>query len=62
MRQAASGRWPGLEETSVDDDLRQIAARIRNWRDEAGLTLQQLGDRACVSASTIHKIATATTT
>ena len=40
----------------MDDDLRQIAARIRSWRDEAGLTLQQLGDRACVSASTIHKI------
>ncbi len=40
----------------MDDELRQIAARIRDWRDEASLTLQQLGDRACVSASTIHKI------
>jgi transcriptional regulator with XRE-family HTH domain len=26
------------------------------WRDEAGLTLQKLGERAGVSASTIHKI------
>lgn len=37
-------------------ELEQIAVRIRRWRDEAGLTLQELGDRAGVSASTIHKI------
>ena len=46
----------GLEESIVDEDLKRIAARIRSWRDEAGLTLQQLGDRSNVSASTIHKI------
>lgn len=40
----------------MDEDLKRIAARIRGWRDEAGLTLQQLGDRSGVSASTIHKI------
>jgi transcriptional regulator with XRE-family HTH domain len=40
----------------LDDDLKRIATRIRTWRDEAGLTLQQLGDQAGVSASTIHKI------
>jgi len=40
----------------VDEDLKRIAARIRSWRDEAGLTLQQLGDLSRVSASTIHKI------
>lgn len=40
----------------MDDDLKRIAARIRTWRDEAGLTLQQLGDQSSVSASTIHKI------
>lgn len=40
----------------MDEDLKRIAARIRSWRDEAGLTLQQLGDRSSVSASTIHKI------
>ncbi len=45
-----------LEDKRVDDDLKRIAARIRSWRDEAGLTLQQLGDRSNVSASTIHKI------
>jgi transcriptional regulator with XRE-family HTH domain len=40
----------------VDDDLKRMAARVRRWRSEQGLTLQQLGDRADVSASTIHKI------
>ena len=40
----------------MDEDLKRIAARIRRWRDEADLTLQQLGDRSGVSASTIHKI------
>jgi len=40
----------------VEEDLKRIAARIRSWRDDAGLTLQQLGDRSGVSASTIHKI------
>ena len=40
----------------MDEDLKRIAARIRSWRAEAGLTLQKLGDRSGVSASTIHKI------
>jgi transcriptional regulator with XRE-family HTH domain len=40
----------------LDEDLKRIAARIRTWRNEARLTLQQLGDRSGVSASTIHKI------
>lgn len=46
--------FPGEEQ--VEEDLKRIAARIRGWRDEAGLTLQQLGDKSGVSASTIHKI------
>lgn len=40
----------------MENDLRRIAARIRAWRNDARLTLQQLGDRSGVSASTIHKI------
>jgi len=40
----------------LDEELKRIAERIRSWRDESSLTLQQLGDRAGVSASTIHKI------
>lgn len=46
----------------MDDDLKRIAARIRSWRDEAGFTLQKLGDRSGVSASTIHKIENLQTT
>lgn len=45
-----------LGDNALDDDLKRIAMRIRSWRDEAGLTLQQLGDQSGVSASTIHKI------
>ena len=40
----------------MDKDLKRIAARVRTWRNEARLTLQQLGDRSGVSASTIYKI------
>jgi transcriptional regulator with XRE-family HTH domain len=44
------------EKKKLEDDLKRIAARIRTWRAEAGLTLQKLGKRSGVSASTIHKI------
>jgi transcriptional regulator with XRE-family HTH domain len=33
-----------------------MAIRIRTWRDEAGMNLQQIGDQSGVSASTIYKI------
>jgi transcriptional regulator with XRE-family HTH domain len=45
-----------LEDRSVKDELRRISLRIRSWRDEAGLTLQELAGKSGVSASTIHKI------
>jgi XRE family transcriptional regulator, regulator of sulfur utilization len=37
-------------------EMEMIAARIKRWREEARLTLQQLADRAGVSPSTIHKL------
>jgi transcriptional regulator with XRE-family HTH domain len=40
----------------LEDELHRIAKRIRSWRDEAGLTLQELAGTSGVSASTIHKI------
>jgi transcriptional regulator with XRE-family HTH domain len=40
----------------VDDSVRHVAARLRAWRREAGLSLQELGKRSGVSPSTIHKI------
>jgi len=36
--------------------LERLAARLRRWRSESGLTLQQLAERSGVAASTIHKI------
>jgi DNA-binding XRE family transcriptional regulator len=40
----------------LDPELEQIAQRVRRFRTDEGLTLQDLGERAGVSASTIHKI------
>jgi transcriptional regulator with XRE-family HTH domain len=36
--------------------LDRLAARLRHWRSDAGLTLQQLAERSGVAASTIHKV------
>lgn len=36
--------------------LDRLADRLRRWRSDRGLTLQQLADRSGVAASTIHKI------
>lgn len=36
--------------------LERLASRLRRWRSESGLTLQQLAERSDVAASTIHKI------
>jgi len=41
---------------SLDRELEKIAERVRRFRTDEGLTLQDLGERAGVSASTIHKI------
>lgn len=40
----------------MQQQLVQLAERIRRWRDEAGFTLQELADRSGVAASTVHKI------
>lgn len=40
----------------MQDELRRIAARVKSWRAEAGLTLQEASARSGVSASTVHKI------
>lgn len=44
---------------ALEAELRLISQRIRRWRDEAGLTLQELAGRAGVATSTIQKIETA---
>ncbi len=42
----------------VDAELAQISQRIRRWREDAGLTLQELGRRSGLATSTVHKIET----
>lgn len=43
----------------VDDELGRIGDRVRRWREEAKLTLQELASRSGVATSTIQKIETA---
>jgi transcriptional regulator with XRE-family HTH domain len=40
----------------MEEHLTHIAERTREWREQAGLTLKELGERAGVSASTVHKV------
>ncbi len=42
----------------MDHDVGRIAGRLRQWREEAGLTLQSLARRSDVAASTIQKVET----
>ncbi len=42
----------------MDEQLEEVSKRLRAWRDEAGLTLQQLAERCGVATSTIQKIET----
>lgn len=44
------------EVDTLNPELKRIARRIRDWRDDAGLTLQELAEKSGVSASTVHKI------
>jgi transcriptional regulator with XRE-family HTH domain len=46
----------GEAQLDISEELARIAARVRHWRAEAGLTLHMLGERSGVAASTIHKI------
>ena len=43
---------------TVESELARVAKRIRQWRDEAGLTLQELAARSGVATSTIQKVET----
>lgn len=40
----------------MEESVRRVAARIKRWRSEASLSLQELANRSDVSPSTIHKI------
>jgi transcriptional regulator with XRE-family HTH domain len=43
---------------SVDGEIARISARIRRWREEAGLTLQELAKRSDLATSTVQKVET----
>ena len=47
-----------MSDADLEADVRRIADRIRRWRDEAGLTLQELAHKSSVATSTIQKIET----
>ncbi len=42
----------------IETEIRRIAGRVRRWRVEADLTLQELARRSRVAASTIQKVET----
>ncbi len=42
----------------IDSELAQISRRVRSFREEANLTLQQLAERSGVATSTIQKVET----
>ncbi len=41
---------------AVEAEIARIGRRIRRWREEAGLTLQELAERSGVAPSTIQKV------
>ena len=47
---------PGSGGDAVDAEIARIGRRIRQWREEAGLTLQELARRSAVAPSTIQKV------
>ena len=49
---------PGGKAPPDHEELARIAQRLRRWRDEAELTLQELARRSGVAASTIQKVET----
>lgn len=45
-------------EVPLDVELRRLANRVRGWREQGKLTLQELARRSGVAASTIQKVET----
>lgn len=43
---------------AVDEQIAQISRRIRHWRSEEDLTLQQLAERGGLATSTVQKVET----
>ena len=47
-----------MSQETVDSEVARIARRVRRWREEAGVTLQELAQRSGVATSTIQKVET----
>jgi transcriptional regulator with XRE-family HTH domain len=45
-------------EFAVDEQITRISRRIRRWREEDDLTLQELADRGGLATSTVQKVET----
>lgn len=45
-----------MSSEALEAEIQSIARRVRRWRDEAELTLNELAQRSGVATSTIHKI------
>ena len=42
----------------MEEDIEFVGVRVRQWRDELGLSLQDLSNRCDVAPSTIQKVET----
>jgi len=47
------------QDASVDAALARIGQRVRRWREERRLTLQELANRSGLATSTVHKVESA---
>ena len=45
-------------EKSFDDEIGRINDRIRQWREEQGITQQEIATRSGLAISTVHKVET----
>lgn len=53
---AAPPGGAAIEDGSVDAELARIGQRVRRWREERRLTLQELAQRSGLATSTVHKV------
>ena len=47
-----------MSNPSIDVEIARISARIRRWREDASLTLQDLASRSGLATSTVQKVET----
>ena len=55
----SAGRHGSIDEGSLDAELARIGQRVRRWREERRLTLQELAQQSGLATSTVHKVESA---